>query len=315
MDNNKTPIYEMSINAKVTWHAHSMSNSGSGGSNRTLPRRQLLADGTETDAISGNIAKHIHAALLADYLNDEGQQLCPACARRDSRRAAAITENRSMHKILECGLCDVHGFLIPAKNATNGTDERVRRSKHSVVEFSFALAIPGWSSESPQLYTRTGSDAGNGQMLMKATARSGQYAICIRYLAAGIGVDTDTWQIMTEDQNVRLIRHQAVLGALSDQMLSPSGAMTAKMMPHLAGLSGVIVVQTRAGRAPMYSPLESDYVTQLEEIAARNDRLQLFQFDTVAQFHEKMTHLIQHSRPYTIGERPTASEEIDSDNG
>lgn len=313
MDNGTTPIYEMSINARVTWHAHSMSNIGSGGSNRILPRRQLLADGTETDAISGNIAKHVHAASLAEYLADEGQHLCPACAIRDSRRAAALTENRSMNNILECGLCDAHGFLILAKKGGNDTEGRLRRSKHSLIEFSFSLAIPGALSESPQLYARHGNDDGDGQMIMKATARSGQYAVCVRYLAAGIGCDTDTWQMMTDDENLRLIRHQKILDALCDQLLSPSGAMTATMIPHLAGLSGAIVVQTRAGRAPMYSPLEPDYLTMLEQITARSDRYQLFRFDTVAEFHEQMTSLIQHTRPYTIGERRATIGEVVSD--
>ena len=118
-----------------------------------------------------------------------------------------------------------------------------------------------------QLFTRTGDENGDGQMLMKASARSGKYALCVRYTSAGIGVDTNNWQLMVSDQDVRLVRHQAVLGALRDQMLSPSGAMTAKMLPHLTGLSGAIMIRTHAGRAPMYSPLESDFTELLKQIA------------------------------------------------
>jgi len=91
-DTKRTPIYEMSINVRATWQAHSLSNAGNNGSNRLLPRRQLLADGTETDACSGNIAKHHHAALLAEYLEAAGSPLCPACRSRDGRRAAALIE-------------------------------------------------------------------------------------------------------------------------------------------------------------------------------------------------------------------------------
>jgi hypothetical protein len=54
------------------------------------PLCQLLADGTETDACSGNIAKHYHAALTAEYLEEASVPLCSACQQRDSRRAAAL---------------------------------------------------------------------------------------------------------------------------------------------------------------------------------------------------------------------------------
>src|SRR6266567_3101996 len=88
-ENAQEPIYEMSVNVLVAWQAHSLSTAGNNGSNRLLPRRQLLADKTETDAVSGNIAKHYHATLLAEYLEAAGCPLCPACQARDGRRAAA----------------------------------------------------------------------------------------------------------------------------------------------------------------------------------------------------------------------------------
>ena len=66
------PIYEMSINVLVSWQAHSLSTAGSNGTNRVLSRKQLLADGTETDACSGNIAKHYHAAVTAEYIDAAG---------------------------------------------------------------------------------------------------------------------------------------------------------------------------------------------------------------------------------------------------
>src|SRR5436190_20393332 len=85
---NESQIYEVSLNVRVAWQAHSISNAGNNGSNRLLPRRQLLSCGTETDACSGNIAKHFHAVLLAEYLEAAGGPLCPACKVRDGRRAA-----------------------------------------------------------------------------------------------------------------------------------------------------------------------------------------------------------------------------------
>ncbi len=301
---NRWPMYEMSVNARVTWHAHSLSNAGTNGSIRLLPRRQLLADGTETDACSGNIAKHHHAALLAEYFQAVGVPLCPACAARDARRVAALVgrpgyQALSLERILtECGLCDAHGFLVTAKNAARdgSTEARQKISKHSLIEFSMALALPQQHAESTQLYTRSGNSKEDGQMLMKMPARSGAYAVCVRYKSVGIGMDTDKWKVVVHDPAERRRRHQAILSALRDQWLSPEGALTATSLPHLAGLAGVIAVRSSAGRAPLYSPLEAEFAAHLA--AMSNAACQVFPFESVEGFHALLNQLIETSEPY-----------------
>jgi CRISPR-associated negative auto-regulator DevR/Csa2 len=187
-------IYEMSINYRIELQAHSLSNSGSS-SVRLLPRRQLLADGTEVDAVSGNIAKYYHAELLAEYFEVMGLSLCPACAARDGRRVAALIgqpgyEKMGMEHILqECALCDAHGFLVTAKNQktedsdgegqaeetqegpvrkTRNTSKdkktpvklRQRLSKHSLIEYTFGLALPDHQAETSQLLPVQGKTRG-----------------------------------------------------------------------------------------------------------------------------------------------------------
>jgi CRISPR-associated autoregulator DevR family len=297
-------MYEMSINVRVTWHAHSLSNVGTNGSIRLLPRRQLLADGTETDACSGNIAKHHHAALLAEYFQAVGVPLCPACAARDGRRAAALVgqpgyQTLSLERILtECGLCDAHGFLVTAKHAARdgSTEARQKISKHSLLEFSMALALPQQHAESTQLYTRSGNSKEDGQMLMKMPARSGAYAVCVRYKSAGIGMDTDKWKVVVRDPAERLRRHQAILSALRDQWLSPEGALTATSLPHLTGLTGVIAVRGSAGRAPLYSPLDTEFAAHLAAMSTA--ACQVFPFESVEGFHALLNQLIETSEPY-----------------
>src|SRR5260370_13293477 len=172
-------IYELSVNVRVSWQAHSLSNAGTYGSNRLMPRRQMLADGSETDACSGSIAKHHHAVLLAEYLAASGVPLCPACQQRDGRRAAALIERPeyrsiSVEQILRgCGLCDAHGFLVTAKNASKeqGTEARQKLTKHSLVEFSFALALPDRSNETQHLFTRVGDSKEEGQKIGRASCR------------------------------------------------------------------------------------------------------------------------------------------------
>ena len=147
-------IYELSVNARVYWQAHSLSNAGSNGSNRLYPRRQLLANGVEVDACSGNILKHYHAYLLAEYFEQAGIPLCPACANRDGRRAGALPGEPynaalSMHGILTgCGMCDAHGFLVISKKSRGAEGNNPERlTKHSLLEFGFALALPDSQAE------------------------------------------------------------------------------------------------------------------------------------------------------------------------
>ncbi len=295
MDNpTVSSVYEISISARVTWQAHSLSNSGNNGSNRLMSRRQLLADGTETDACSGSIAKHHHAALLLEYAIKAGLPVCPACKVQDGRRAAALPEKTSMQKILTgCCICDTHGFLITGKNgsAEDGSDSRQRLSKSSLVEYAMTLALPGSHAELTQTYTRSGE----GQMIIKIPARSGEYAVGVRYRVAGIGVDTETWQLAVEDSSSRQERHAAILFALRDQLLSPDGALTAKLLPHLTGIRGVIAVKKGAGRAPIFSALVNDFTEQLQ--ALEIDDCEYLVFENIAQFSQHMKRLANGTAP------------------
>lgn len=306
-DTTDLPVYEISINVRVGWQAHSLSNAGSNGSNRLFPRRQLLADGTETDACSGNIAKHHHAVLTAEYMEEAGVPLCAACANRDGRRAAALmgspdyTARLTMAKILSgCGLCDAHGFLVTAKkaNSAENTVARQRLSKHSLIEFSFALALPEQHSDSTQLFTRQGDSKEEGQMLMKMTARSGQYALNVRYASVGVGMDTDKWIMVVNSRDERLRRHHAILLALRDYILSPTGALTATMLPHLTSALGAIVVRKTVGRAAIYSGLQDDFIDRLMKLS--DESMQVMPFHSVDEYHLAMNQLITSSEPYVM---------------
>jgi len=302
-ENSQAPFYEMSFNVLAAWQAHSLSTAGSNGSNRVLPRRQLLADKSETDACSGNIAKRHHAALVAAYFAAEGNPLCPACRVGDGRRAAALVDrpeygNLSFERIVcECALCDTHGFLVTAKNADSETSTGARQkiSKETLIDFSYALALPERHAETSQLHTRNGASKEEGQMLMKIPARSGEYALCIRYRCVGIGADTEQWLLYVKDQALREKRHRAILRTLRDTLVSPDGAQVATMLPHLTRLSGAIVVRTGVGRAPLYSALDSNFVTCLQAMA--DETCQVYPFETIDAFYRLMNTFIATSVP------------------
>jgi CRISPR/Cas system-associated protein Cas7 (RAMP superfamily) len=298
------PIYDLSLNVLVGWQAHSLSNAGSNGTNRVFPRQQLLADGTLTDACSGNILKHHHSTLLAEYLEACGASLCPACRARDPRRAAALIDqpayqHLSLRQVLcECALCDAHGFLVTAKNASEEDQEgqaRERLHKHTLIDFSYALALPGSSQETVQLATRNGASKEEGQMLMKMSSRSGAYALCLRYHAVGIGADTERWKLFVTNEQERRVRHQAILRALRDGLLSPDGALTATMLPHLTSLSGALVICPSAGRAPISSALDPAFITRLQALASESCQVEVF--DSTAAFAAQMDRLIATSVP------------------
>lgn len=132
-------------------------------------------------------------------------------------------------------------------------------------------------------------------MLMKVPARSGVYAWCIRYNSAGVGVDTLRWQVVVGDPQERWLRHKAMLSALRDFLLSPQGALTATMLPHLVGLTGVVVVRQTVGRAQIYSPLEEDFITRLSAMA--DEITQVYPFETVDGFYTLMNQFIQTTTP------------------
>jgi CRISPR/Cas system-associated protein Cas7 (RAMP superfamily) len=297
------PIYEMALNLLVTWQAHNLSTAGSKGSNRVLPRRQALANQTETDACSGNIAKHHHFALVTGYFAADGCPLCPACRVGDGRRAAALLDHPDLPPlscesiISGCAACDAHGFLVTAKKADEETETAARQriSKATLIDFSYALALPDHHSQTSQLHTRIGASKEEGQMIMKVSTRSGAYALCIRYLCAGIGADTDHWHLFVTDSSLRTKRHRAILRALRDGLVSPDGAQTATMLPHLTGLSGAMTVRTNIGRAPLYSALESDFVVRLQAMA--DETCQIYPFETVDGFYRLMNTCITASVP------------------
>lgn len=305
MPEDLLPVYDLSLTVRVSWQAHSLSTAGSNGSNRVMPRRQLLANGVETDACSGNIAKHHHAALMAQYAEAMNLPLCPACKGRDGRRAAALLNHPdyptlSTQRILTtCALCDTHGFLVTAKNGKNASEDqetqaRQRVNKHTLINFSYALALPEQQHATAQIHTRSGSSKEEGQMIMKFPVRSGVYALQVRYHCVGIGADTNQWKLYVTDQQERRQRHQAVLHTLHDTLLSPEGALTATMLPHLTGLSGILLTAT-LGRAPIYSALQDDFISRLQ--ALQSSHVQAYPFENINEFHTLMTHLIEHTTP------------------
>ena len=70
-------IYEFSIIGRIRIDAHSLNNEGTVG-NVTEPRTIVLADGSKTDGISGEMLKHMHMRNMWALAEDKNI-LCDAC--------------------------------------------------------------------------------------------------------------------------------------------------------------------------------------------------------------------------------------------
>lgn len=128
-------VYEIAILGRVTWDLHSLNNEGTVG-NVTEPRTLVLADGTKTDGVSGEMLKHIHAGYVWKLENDKSK-FCDVCRnfwpeKADSSVKGKKNAQEVVQTALSCELCDVHGFLV----------QRPATSRESTIEFGWAVGIP-----------------------------------------------------------------------------------------------------------------------------------------------------------------------------
>lgn len=134
MEQNKNGVYEIAILGRATWDLHSLNNEGTVG-NVTEPRTIVLADGTQTDGISGEMLKHVHAEYMWKLEGDK-MKFCPVCRKFWPERAGYDVKGnieQGITEALKCELCDIHGFLVPRAPNPN---------RKSTVEFGWAVGLP-----------------------------------------------------------------------------------------------------------------------------------------------------------------------------
>ncbi|MEM4258785.1 MAG: DevR family CRISPR-associated autoregulator [Candidatus Thermoplasmatota archaeon] len=129
-------IYELAILGRATWNLHSLNNEGTVG-NVTEPRVVVLADGTKTDGISGEMLKHMHTEKMW-ALESSKENFCEACRQCKPERADGnqnVRDQKSpdgaIKEALNCELCDIHGFLV----------QKPTVARPSLIEFGWALGI------------------------------------------------------------------------------------------------------------------------------------------------------------------------------
>ncbi len=268
------PLFEIAILARATWNLHSLNNEGTVG-NVSEPRTVVLADGRKSDAVSGEMLKHIHAQNLWLTALDKSI-FCESCRVLQPQRAdksadlddiAKKTKGdaaRILDAALEgCAMCDLHGFLR--------TKPSIPRS--STIEFGWAVALPEHFHRDHHIHARhvvegrgvernsvseDGEEAGGAaaQMVYHRPTRSGQYALVSVFQPWRIGLNEVVYRYAEVD---RLVRFRIGIEAYKALFTRTDGAMTSTHLPHTEGIEGIVVISNSNFPAPAPSPLSESY--------------------------------------------------------
>jgi CRISPR-associated protein Cst2 len=322
------PIYSIAISAQAILSLHSLNNEGSEG-NQSQTRMVNVMDTSRNlhsvNAISGDMFKHIQAehlhrlalaaklplsdgarAFIADRVNSDIEKKSELGTRINeaSGQAAKLTE------ILRgCAVTDLEGTLI-----TTGGQSLPRKG---VVEFGWVTGIPEQVATQSYFHVKYANERGekkagvddSGSISGKQTpfhraASSGAYAIVLNLEMARIGFN-DISQSYAIDANDRLKRAKALLESVLFTFVEPAGAMRSTQNPHIVDLQGVIAVSRDIAPAPTISPLNPDFVAQLEKIASainslRPNAIEIQPFANMAEFAERLAALVQAPQPYEL---------------
>ncbi len=327
-----TPIYSLSISARLTLDMHSLNNEGSEGNQiQTRMVDIVAADGRlySVNAVSGDMLKHIQAEHFHQIaLGRADLPLCSACRVFDANRISADmdyiaeikgqSDGRAIDLMLKrCALDDVEGNLITADRST---------PRKSVVEYGWVVGVPV-DDEGREL-TTTGSyfhvkytsergesaraaaateesrRANLGQTPFHRPASSGVYALVNHYEISRIGFNDITRRYALDDAG-RLARHRALLESALYTLLQLNGAMRSAQLPHLVDAKGVVSYTTDVVPAPTVSPLNPKFDVEIEAITGELNKLRpnaVFgrPFDSLSGFAGIMRELVESTTPFLM---------------
>jgi len=311
---------------------HSLNNEGSEGNQlQTRMVDIVAADGRlyNVNAISGDMLKHIQAEHL--YRIAQGNPdlpLCSACRVFDANRISADSEfmgqiqGRSDGEAIDlmlqrCAMDDLEGILLTEGRST---------PRKSVAEFGWVVGVPvdkegheltttssyfhvkyaTERGEAARAAARTeGSRKANlGQTPFHRPASSGVYALVSHYEISRIGYN-DITQHYALDDAARLVRYRALLESALYSLVELNGAMRSAQLPHLVAAEGIVSYSTKIVPAPMISPLNPSYPTEIDDIAQVLNRLRpgaivVHPFQNLSSLAEIVRELMETTAPFRI---------------
>lgn len=305
-----SPVFEIAILGRAVWNLHSLNNEGTVG-NVSEPRTVVLADGTKSDGISGEMLKHIHTQNV--WLVAEDKSIfCQPCRTLQPQKADINPEldraSKNAEKdqraetvldaaLKDCALCDLHGFLR--------TNEAVPRS--STVEFGWAVAIRDGYHRDMHIHARHAvegrteaqqqAEGAAAQMVYHRPTRSGTYALVSVFQPWRIGLNEVSYKYA--DGVDREDRYKLGLEAYKATFARTDGAMTSTRLPHVEAIDGVVAISGRNFPVPVTSPLQSDYREKLEELRKSTAGLELNRFDSLPDLYTILDDLAKRT-PFTL---------------
>jgi CRISPR-associated protein Cst2 len=173
------------------------------------------------------------------------------------------------------------------------------------VEFGWVAGIPDKVHTEQYFHVKyapeTRSEATGGetvagkQAIFHRPANSGVYALVCHLELARIGVNDISRERIVSEQDQK-VRQRSAIQALMATLIKPTGAQRNTQNPHILGCEGIIAVSRGHLPAPMLSPLNDEYQSEVRAIAKTLNGMNLgtvetFGFASLAAGVEKLNEL------------------------
>lgn len=281
---NDDYMWKIQFALRLDLVAEALNNEDSLG-NVTMPRMVKITEQEIRNAISGNMLSHVFTKNLRAL--SDSNELCDTCkifSPMKNGKVKSIDESLSSsgNRVKDCIIDDACGFM----NAGKGQNEK----RNKILSFAWAIATEGTCNT--VLYNRvdptdkniktkdeqektidnkgneipdTTSEANtnkdqNTQMIFHRPIRSSEYAIITQINLSRVCFDDQKQKYVFEDTSIIKERIKKILTAYRNTLLDIEGAMCSTNMPHLKGISGVIVEKISVkDLMSKYSPLNEDF--------------------------------------------------------
>ncbi|RLF28777.1 MAG: DevR family CRISPR-associated autoregulator [Thermoplasmata archaeon] len=321
----------LAISFRIQLGFHAANNEGAGGTNVMEPRRITVGD-KEYDGISGEIIRHHILEEFVKLCQENGVNLHQRCNGlvpdrcREEVKQWMQNQNPQVSKldpeqhyatlaekiIEECALCDVGGYLVALQKKQDEVEGTLKRDSCFEV---------GWLiTEHPVVVDYTQHSAYDPDPekhnLFVQNIRTGIYGGVLRIDLDRIGFN-DWWWLsdgindkyaIKESERKKRIR--LLLESVRRWIMSPSFAKQAGWLQHMSGLLEGVIVLSKDGPAPFFSPIRfelenndptnpvikpnPEYRDCLEEVKEKcGGTLELLTFDNPAQLEEKMKEVLK----------------------
>jgi CRISPR-associated protein Cst2 len=311
MNQTKFPSYSISISGLLSLQLHALNNEGNEGNQSLTRRYYIIQPGMEepeyVNGISGDMLKHIQAEHLHRIaiesglkLSAGGRQFNPDRIGYDLDKNLPIFTDQDTDlaaktgKVIQlCALSDLQGFMVTEKKGQT-------LKRESVIEFGTVVGLPSLVKTQSYFHAKYGVD---NPTPYNVQVSSGLYATVLNIEAFRIGYNPHTFNYSI-DVTERKQRLDALLKSVLYTYMQPNGAKRNTHLPHPDAFAGVITLSTSRCPAPMISPLEKTYQSQIHSLAATlnhlngADTIHCFDFDNIAEFADQIEKLMTITQPW-----------------